>query len=317
VKTRTRVLIGAVAFVIVALWRVPDLRHEAWGEVLIGFAALVLVPLLLDLLDDSKDDPLTVKLLGTARRWQFPAALTLLVTGVLPPGYLAALGAVPWAGVLILLGLVGLRRIARGGVRPLGLRCREIGLLYGVVAVFWLLADRLALRPLGFDATIVRLTAVHFHYAGVILPVLTGLALSTCNAKGRARFIGVGVIVGVPAVAVGITSAQLRFSPLIEMAATLVMAAGGMGAAWLHLKLAAEKRWPLVVRSLWGAAALSLAVGMTLAALYGVRGVFHPLPWLDIPWMRALHGSLNALGFGCCGVAGWWRARALRGTIDA
>jgi hypothetical protein len=40
------------------------------------------------------------------------------------------------------------------------------------------------------------------------------------------------------------------------------------------------------------------------AALYGWR-FYAPLAWLDIPWMRALHGTANALGFGLGGSLAW------------
>jgi hypothetical protein len=47
---------------------------------------------------------------------------------------------------------------------------------------------------------------------------------------------------------------------------------------------------------------------MALAALYGSRA-FLPVSWLDIPWMRALHGTANAFGFALAGLLGWWLRR--------
>ena len=29
------------------------------------------------------------------------------------------------------------------------------------------------------------------------------------------------------------------------------------------------------------------------------------MPWLDVPWMRAVHGTVNAVGFGLGGVLAW------------
>jgi len=55
-------------------------------------------------------------------------------------------------------------------------------------------------------------------------------------------------------------------------------------------------------------AALSLLFSMVLAALYGVRYAL-PIPWLDIPWMRALHGTANAFGLGVAGLLGWLLSR--------
>jgi hypothetical protein len=116
----------------------------------------------------------------------------------------------------------------------------------------------------------------------------------------------------VPAVALGITTSRLGFSPVIEAAAALAMATGGMGVAVLHARLGLQRARPLGVRCLWVMTAASLAAGMLLAALYGVRSFFQPWPWLDVPWMRALHGSVNALGFGGCGVLAWWLALGKR-----
>lgn len=46
-----------------------------------------------------------------------------------------------------------------------------------------------------------------------------------------------------------------------------------------------------------------------LAAIYGSR-FYVPMPWLDIPWMRAVHGTANALGFGLAGLLAWAMARS-------
>jgi hypothetical protein len=39
-----------------------------------------------------------------------------------------------------------------------------------------------------------------------------------------------------------------------------------------------------------------------------MRAFVAPFPSLGIPQMRWLHGTLNALGFGLCGVLAWRRA---------
>ena len=57
-------------------------------------------------------------------------------------------------------------------------------------------------------------------------------------------------------------------------------------------------------RILWAVAATSLFFSMSLAALYGLR-YFIDVSWLDIPCMRALHGTANALGFAVAGLSAW------------
>lgn len=302
-----RAWLGAGVFLVDAVARVPSLQHGAWGESLLLFAALVIAPLLLPLLREPADDAWNRRCLGWAEQLQFAAALGLMLAYQRPPGAFAVLAALPWAGVLLLLALMGLRRVLRPEGRQLPIACGAAGLIYAAVGAAWLLADRWGARPLDFDPVIVSLTAVHFHYAGLLLPVLAGRALEVSGSVGRFRFVGWSAIAGVPAVAIGITATQLRGPRPIELGATVLMAAAGFGVAFLHVRLAIQSRWAPGVRLCWLAAGLCLGAGMTLAFLYGTRFFFHPFPWLDLPWMRALHGSLNALGFGFCGVLGWFR----------
>ena len=136
---------------------------------------------------------------------------------------------------------------------------------------------------------IVLLTAIHFHYAGFVLPLLTGLAARTLGGAA-ARTAALGVVAGVPLVAAGITATQLGLGPWLECLAAWFTAGAGLVTAWLHLRLAAQPAWRGMVRSLWAMAGLSLGGSMILAAVYGGRG-YAAVVWLDIPWMRALHGS--------------------------
>ncbi len=301
-SARTNALIGVFVWLAFSLPETPNVHHGIWGHVLLQFAALVLVPLLFDIVRRGETGTL-----AWARRLQFPAALALVVAFRFESGVGAAACAAPWAGVLLLVAVDGARRIRPGGERSAGRWCREAGLVFAAVGAAWLMADRAGSRPLGFSDDIVLLTAVHFHYAGLILPVLAGEALARWGRPRAANVIAAGVVAGVPAVAVGITAAQMGLGWQVEMAAALIMAASGAAVAGVHVALGLESRWPVDVRCLWVAAGCSLAVGMALAALYGMRGVMAPWPWLDIPWMRALHGSVNALGFGLCGTLAWWR----------
>ncbi len=112
-------------------------------------------------------------------------------------------------------------------------------------------------------------------------------------------------------VAVGITSTQVAAWRWIESVAALVMATSGMLSAWLHLRLALQRVWPARVRILWAISAISLFASMTLAAIYGLR-FYLPLMGLDIPWMRALHGTANAIGFGLASLLAWSMALKLK-----
>jgi hypothetical protein len=301
--------IGAAVWMLSATWQVADLRSIAWSSALLTFAALVLVPLVLDLAGETDEVGNPRRLLDWARLLHMPAAVLLTVGCRLEPGAVAAGLALPWVALTGLLALAGVARIARRGLAPLWKFCRDAGLAMIAVGGAWTLADRLALHPLGFGPEIVQLTAVHFHYAGLVLPVITACVLREFPRSRVASFAGWGVLAGVPLVALGITSAQLGGGTVGEMVAAMVLAPSAMIVAVLQLRLALTGGWPRQAQALWVVAGMSLLFGMTLALLYAARDLALPLPWLNIPWMRALHGTANALGFALCGTLGWWLAR--------
>ncbi|MFP3941692.1 MAG: YndJ family transporter [Thermoanaerobaculia bacterium] len=311
----------------------PGPFDPGWIPALLLLAPLVLVPLGLSLLDrgepsgpaagpggggsaPARCSARPARLLRLAGRLQLPAAGFLAAAFVIRQGSLAAALALPWLAVAGLLALTGLLRIGRRirsrGVRPLAPFVADAGLVYLAVGAAWAVADRLGFRPLDFPAIIVVLTAVHFHYAGFVLPVVTSLAARRLGGP-VAALAGIGVIAAVPLVAVGITATQLGLGPWLEALAAWVMAAAGVLVAGLHLRLAVGSGAPGTARVLWGMAALSLLGSMVLAALYGARFHLPAVRGLDIAWMQALHGGANAFGFGLCALLGWMRAE--RGPV--
>ena len=176
---------------------------------------------------------------------------------------------------------------------------------YLSVAGVWAVMERAGVTPFGFDPEIIFLTIVHFHYAGFVLPVLAGLATRRLGNPIFAQIACYFTVAAVGLLAVGITLTQLGLGPEWEMASSWLMALSATAVAAMHLRLAFDKDNFLKIRILWAMAAVSLLAGMLLAGLYGARFVA-PIAWLDIPMMRALHGTLNAVGFGLCAVGGWW-----------
>ena len=168
----------------------------------------------------------------------------------------------------------------------------------GPLAAF---SDRLDWTPLGFSPIIILLTAAHFHYAGFLLPWVLSNLLRKRAPSILQHWVAWAVLLGIPAVAVGITSAQFGADPWLETIAATLMALGGLGVAIGHAGLALEsgQSWPQRLSGL--GLFLCLGTGMILALLYGWRNYF-PLPFLSIPWMYALHGTMNTLGVGVFGI---------------
>lgn len=307
-----RAALGGLVWLVVVWSSVQDVRSFQWASALLLLAALVLVPLVIALVREPAKGGWTEGLLAVVEYLQLPAAAALMLSAPLPSGWPAAALAAPWIALTFAVAVAGVGRLWQRGGRPRWALARDVGLVFFAVAGAWTFAFRLGLQPLGFSFDIVQLTAVHFHYAGLVLPVVTALVLRETRSS-RAVFVAMwGVLVGVPLVAVGITATQLGAGHGVELLSALVLGGGAMAIAIFQVRLARETRWPLAVRVLWVVAGFSLFFGMLLAVLYAARPYVAPLPWLDIPWMRALHGSANALGFAACALVGW--TLALRAT---
>ena len=306
---KLRAGIGAAVCVAWAIFRAPGPQHALWVQAALLFAALVLLPLALGLFLEKRATEGAVRLLRHVGRWQLPAGIALAAACWLERGPLAGGLALPWMGITALLAGAGFLRMQNGGLkRELHVLAADVALLFSAVGGAWALADRGGFRPLGFDAQIVALTAVHFHYAGLLLPLFAGLAQQQLWMSRLAARAVVGSVLGVPAVAVGITASQLGWSRGVEAGAGCGMALAGMAVAVLHVRLALDAKWALATRVLLGVAGGSLFFAMVLAAMYASRAFVPAVAWLGLVQMQILHGTANALGFALCGLLGWRRA---------
>lgn len=121
--------------------------------------------------------------LRLARRLQPPGAVAAVVALSLGEGTLAGVVACGWLAVCLcatVAGVVVARQTWQRAPerRTLGDLTIAAGLCYLSVGGAWLVIGRLGLRPFDLSTDIVRLTSVHFHYAGFALPVLAAAGLA-------------------------------------------------------------------------------------------------------------------------------------------
>ena len=229
----------------------------------------------------------------------------LLAAFAVPAGPLAGLLSLPWFGFTLLAGCLGLLRLRSRERWALEELSSSASLVFLAVGGMWTSLSRGGIRPMGFDEPIILLTGAHFHYAGLVLPLLTGLAGRELRGPA-ARLAAVGVLAGVPAVALGINLSALGVR-WVEWLAACLLAAFSILAALLQLRLA-RRATDVLVRALLSVCGLSLLTGMILAALYAT-GRYWGRDWLSIPVMIQTHGVLNALGFALPGLLAWNRMR--------
>lgn len=301
IKFNHRLLLGLFLWLLCLIPLAPHPLTTAWGRAILLFAAFVVVPTATEILSQKMPAlasgwPLQVQ------RWQPPAAFLFALAFLFPNGWLATLLVLPWTIITFVYAWLGFGQIIRGAWQnPMGF-ATSAGMVYLAVAGVWAPMERAGFIPLGFNPEIVFLTIVHFHYAGFALPIMAGLVAARFGNNLLVQINCYIVVAAVGLLALGITFTQLQLGPEWEMASAWLMAVSAalVGAFYLY---SAFGKYPPKSRIYWLFAGLSLVSGMVLAALYGSR-FEAPLAWLDIPMMRALHGSLNAIGFVGLGLMG-------------
>jgi hypothetical protein len=257
----------------------------------------------------------------TDRNWlarllvlQLPTAVPLVIACEMPPSWLSSLLCVPWLAFTVGVSALGLRRLWPRAEHSWVKTCHDSGLIFLAIGGIWLCIWRSGWRPLDFPEVIVMLTAIHFHFAGPILPWLA--AWSSRAAGPRLASVTTAlVVISLPLLAVGISATHLGWPPHFEMvAAMLVSCAGGL-TALLQMRWVISPGIAPVARLLAAISGITLLIGMILAALYGLR-FLHGWEWLDIPWMRVWHGTANAIGACGCGVLAHRQAPAAHAEQD-
>jgi hypothetical protein len=259
-------------------------------------APLVVVPLgyrLLELVSPGSRPPTVVLRL-------MPVGAGLLIVSFwLPAGAVAAVLAVPWLAITALAALAaGLRLTSdpdrfRPGVR----HATDAAVAFLAVGATFAVTDRLGIRPFDFPATVILLTAVHFHFAGFVLPLAGALAYNRRSSRWLGIALG-AVVVGIPVTALGFLGL-----PFANWVGAVLTAIGGFGIGLATIAIA-RTLLPRSAVALAVIAGASLIVSMPMAIIYAT-GTLLGTPWLDIEDMAAIHGTLNALGFSLAVVVAW------------
>jgi YndJ-like protein len=271
-------------------------------DLLLLLAPILIVPLGLRLV------PLrgrwATRILRLARLVQPAGAVAAVIAFLLPQGWTAGVIALGWLCPCALASLAGLAELLETrSWRPVPL-VSAAALAYLSVGAAWLVASRAGMR-LGFSPAIVELTGVHFHYAGFAATLLAALAIRALRSSGQrvrglATTAALMVVVGTPLTAVGITTR----SAAATIAGPALLAGGILTIAGITAFLIAPALENTAARWLLRFSAAGVLLPMLLGVDYAVSRVL-AIPALDLPWMAAIHGDLNALAFVLPGLLGW------------
>lgn len=259
---------------------------------LFALAPAVVIPLGLRTLVVHEHSAFFKRLLA----WDFVAACLCLSAFFWPVGLRSGLYVLPW--VLLCYGFagVGIWRLLRFGFEAWEEVTVNVGLIFLAVGGTWLLMSRLGLQPFNFSPVIVFLTAIHFHFAGLVSCFIVGASgrlfmKSSPRVQQAYSAVIAGSLVGIPLLALGIT-----FSPVLEGLAGVVFALSLMGWSGLMLFVGLRQCRRLASQLLLTVAALSILISMFWALAYAI-GTYFGEVWVSIPQMGWRHGAFNVLGY--------------------
>lgn len=266
-------------------------------------APLVLVPLGYRLLEiaapGSRPPAVAVRLLPVG-------AGLLLISFLLPTGVVAAILATPWLAIAAGTALAAGARLVRDPDRfePDVRHATDAAVAFLAVGATFAVIDRLGVQPFGFSATVILLTAVHFHFAGFVLPLAGALAFARRPSRWLEVALGL-VVIGIPVTALGFLGL-----PLANWIGAVLTASGGfvIGLATLVVARTLARRAAIALAVVAGA---SLLVSMPMAVVYAT-GSLVGSSWIDLDAMAGVHGSLNALGFALPVMVAWTLDRRAR-----
>jgi hypothetical protein len=270
-------------------------------DLFVSLAVLVLVPLGLGLAATPRRSGGVVLPYRLAVAGQLPAAVAVVAALALPVGSTESVALVlPWLGVTGLVALVGLWRLLSRGFLPVAELTVDAALFYVPVGAVALVLHRAGIS-LRFEPIIVLLTVVHYHYAGFVLPLVTGLVdrrlagpdgrFGTDLAGRVAVAATLVIVVNLALIAVGIT-----FSPLVEVVAVALFTVAVAGFALLTLAKVVPAVDGLPAAGL-AVASLAIVATMALALGYGYSAFPATGEVISIGEMIRWHGTLNAFGF--------------------
>jgi hypothetical protein len=299
---------GGIWLLVLCVW-IPGWLALNTLEVLLLLALLVIAPLVVPLAASSKQGRLHHILYRLMVILQPFAALVGGASFLISAGPFAAAAGV-WLLFTALVGLVGLLRLFGNDSVSLADVCLSAALVYLPIGGAWLALARLRAQPLGFSPTTVLLTAVHFHFITLAALVMSGL---TCQAlpvtlssvwRTVSRIAAVGMLVNPLLVAAGITLTQLTGADFLESAAATLLALSLIAISLLSLRFVIPTTASLLAKGLILVSSTAVFVTMLAAGAYALGNATGA--WtITITQMIAIHGWINALLFGCCGLLGW------------
>ncbi|MEC1261915.1 YndJ family protein [Bacillus swezeyi] len=282
--TRFHWLVSALCYAVFILAKAPDIPP---AEALLLLSALFFIPIAIRLIRHENGlSQLIIRM--------FPiAACSALFSLIFHSPFFSLI----WLCYTGMIALFGALRIWERGGRRLEEVSIDCGLLYLPFGGFWLFAYTLNLEVMNFGLLIVLLTAVHFHYSAVFLPIFNGMLGRKLKRKNRLYKTITWIIMMSPLlIAIGIS-----FSKIIDLIAVSLYLAAIYCGGFLLWRTSFKNK---IARRFVIFSSLMLMLTIACSLIYSY-GVFRGRPTFTIQEMIWIHGLVNAIAVIIPALIGW------------
>jgi hypothetical protein len=293
--------IGSVVWIVLLAGVYFDKFRLSIFDLLFLLAPWVAVPLALSLVPATSAGRFSALSAAVVKYFLFPGAALATFSFFLRDGRWAGALVCVWLIVALALALDGLQRLIKTRTKSFPDFCFAVGEGYALVGALWLLASRLGLQPVGFHEPIVLLTAIHFHYAGLMASVLAGLVASGTGTYRAPLYLRIALACAV--LGPGLLGLAFLAGPKWKLAAVGLMVIGECGVALGTFRIGLSDAGTIGGRLLLSGSACVI-FGMALAAIWAV-GEYPLHAFVNLEQMARYHGVLNSVGFGLCSLVGW------------
>ncbi|MBD8842022.1 YndJ family transporter [Paenibacillus sp. FSL K6-4396] len=266
------------------------------------FAAFVIVPLVISLLNHDEKNT-HQRVIYAAMKWlQFPAALFTLASVMSNKMWGLESTAIPgtlslgWLLFTLLLGIYGLATIVSSKGRAAEVAIGA-GLVYFFIGGIWFTLYQYQLDLFQANPATHALSSVHFHFSSAIVPIFIGALGRIMTKKSWYPWVVAIDIIGPILIAIG-----MIFSKPIEYVGVTLFACNIV--VYTAYLLAYLRKNTLDIKAAFflGLSCLAFYTVVVISIFYPLLKNMYSLTILDfIP----IYGSLHAFGFVLCGLIGW------------
>ncbi|MEK4566212.1 YndJ family protein [Alkalihalobacillus sp. FSL R5-0424] len=288
-----RVIFGLISWAIFVI----GFGYDQSIKLLLSFSILVLFPLVTELTYYQKRE----------REWFLIAQpiFSLLGAGSLfiEMGVLSAALAFCWLLYTCWIACIGIARASTRGFVRMEENAIDSAYVYMALGGVWLFMSQAGIEGLPFSPVIVLLTAVHFHYSSLIVPVVAGL-LGRYAFHHKVNIHGYGLLSGLLILGPLLVGIGITIGGLADLLFVGIYVLAMFWLAFETFRVLMKIRQYRVAHVFILLASVISIAAMVLSALYSA-GVSLGTTLIAIDQMVLYHGYAQAFGYSFLLLVGW------------